>query len=133
MEGRKNKEVLTFLLGIAREKRIHMGKKTDEMDRQIQLLSEEREYRVIVLALALWVLYNCWQAFFRGEAYSPLPMLILCLGVSVQSFSQLAIGRKMVEGDAEYQAPNRLARAILLTVAITAILLGVGAYFAIRN
>ena len=71
--------------------------------------------------------------FFRGEAYSPLPMLILCLGVSVQSFSQLAIGRKMVEGDAEYQAPNRLARAILLTVAITAILLGVGAYFAIRN
>ncbi len=133
MEGRKNKEVLTFLLGIAREKRIHMGKKTDETDRQIRLLAEEREYRAMVLALAVWTPYHCWQAFFRGEAYSPLPMLILCLGVSVQSFSQLAIGRKMVEGDAEYQAPNRLARAILLTVAITAILLGVGAYFAIRN
>lgn len=54
MEGRKNKEVLTFLLGIAREKRIHMGKKTDETDRQIQLLSEEREYRAMVLALAVW-------------------------------------------------------------------------------
>lgn len=54
MEGRKNKEVLTFLLGIAREKRIHMGKKMDEMDQQIQLLSEERGYRVIVLALAVW-------------------------------------------------------------------------------
>ena len=110
-----------------------MKKRMDEMDRQIQLLSEQRGYRVIVLALALWVLYNCWQAFFRGEAYSPLPAQILCLGVSVQSFSQLAIGRKMVEGDAEYQAPNRLARAILLTVAITAILLSVGAYFVIRN
>ena len=46
-----------------------MRNKMDEMDRQIQLLSEERGYRVIVLALALWVLYNCWQAFFRGEAY----------------------------------------------------------------
>lgn len=110
-----------------------MRNRMDEMDRQIQLLSEERGYRVIVLALALWVLYNCWQAFFRGGAYTPLPVLILCLGVSVQSFSQLAIGQKMVEGDAEYQAPNRLARTILLTVAITAILLGVGAYFAIRN
>ena len=43
-----------------------MRNKMDEMDRQIQLLSEERGYRVIVLALALWVLYNCWQAFFRG-------------------------------------------------------------------
>lgn len=69
----------------------------------------------------------------RGGAHDPVPGLILCLGVSVQSFSQLAIGRKMVEGDAEYQAPNRLARAILLTVAITAILLGVGAYLAMGN
>ncbi len=110
-----------------------MRNKMDEMDRQIQLLSEERGYRVIVLALALWVLYNCWQAFFRGEAYSPLPAQILCLGVSVQSFSQVAMNQKMVEGDAEYQAPNRLARTILLTVVITAILLSVGAYFTIRN
>ena len=67
-----------------------MKKRMDEMDRQIQLLSEERGYRVIVLALALWVLYNCWQTFFRGEAYAPLPAQILCLGVSVQSFSQVA-------------------------------------------
>lgn len=57
-----------------------MKKRMDEMDRQIQLLSEERGYRVIVLALALWVLYNCWQTFFRGEAYAPLPAQILCLG-----------------------------------------------------
>lgn len=69
----------------------------------------------------------------RGGAHDPVPGLIRCLGVSAQSVSQLAMGQKMVEGDAEYQAPNRLARAILLTVAITAILLGVGAYFAIRN
>lgn len=110
-----------------------MKKRMDEMDRQIQLLSEERGYRAIVLALALWVLYNCWQTFFRGEAYAPLPALILCLGGSVQSFSQVAMNQKMVEGDAEYQAPNRLARTILLTVVITAILLSVGAYFVIRN
>ena len=60
-----------------------MKKRMDEMDRQIQLLSEERGYRVIVLALALWVLYNCWQTFFRGEAYAPLPAQILCLGARV--------------------------------------------------
>lgn len=53
--------------------------------------------------------------------------------MSVQSFSQVAMNQKMVEGDAEYQAPNRLARTILLTVVITAILLSVGAYFVIRN
>lgn len=44
-----------------------MKKRMDEMDRQIQLLSEERGYRVIVLALALWVLYNCWQTFSGGR------------------------------------------------------------------
>lgn len=110
-----------------------MKKPMDEMDRQIQLLSEERGYRAIVLALALWVLYNCWQGFFRGGAYEPLPTLILCLGVSVQSFSQLAMGQKMVEGDAEYRAPNRLRSAILGTVALTAVLLGAGAYFALHK
>lgn len=63
-----------------------MKKRMDEMDRQIQLLSEERGYRVIVLALALWVLYNCWQTFFRGEAYAPLPAQILCLGGACRAF-----------------------------------------------
>lgn len=133
MEGRKNKEVLTFLLGIAREKRIHMGKKTDETDRQIRLLAEEREYRAMVLALAVWTPYHCWQVPARGGAHDPVPGLIRCLGVSVQSFSQLAIGQKLVEGDPKRQASNRQGQAILLTMAIAAILLWAGAYLAMGN
>lgn len=51
-------------------------KQTDEMERSIQLRSEERGYRAAALALCAW-------ALFHGAAYHPLPSLILCLGAFV--------------------------------------------------
>ena len=51
----------------------------------------------------------------------------------MQSFSQLAMGQKLVEGDPKRQASNRQGQAILLTMAIAAILLWAGAYLAMGN
>mgnify|MGYP000209933487 CR=1 FL=1 len=110
-----------------------MKKKMDEMDRQILLLAEERGYRVILLALCAWTLYNCWQVLAQGGTHNPLPSLILCLGLSVQSFSQLAMGQKMVEGDTEYQGPNKLRRTIILTVVMVTIILSAGVYLVVRQ
>lgn len=61
-------------------------KQMDEMERSIQLRSEERGYRAAVLALCAWTLFHSWQTLFHGAAYHPLPSLILCFAVSVQSF-----------------------------------------------
>lgn len=97
-------------------------KQMDEMERSIQLRSEERGYRAAVLALCAW-------ALFHGAEYHPLPSLILCFAVSVQSFSQIALKQKMVSGDEAYRGPNQPLRAILLSVAAFAAVVSPGVYF----
>ena len=107
-------------------------KKTDEMDRSIQLRAEELGYRAIVLMLCVWTLFRCWQTLVNGAEYRPLPGLILCAGVSIQGFAQMAMKQKMVAGDEEYREPNRLARSIIATVVLTAVILFVGTYFLMK-
>lgn len=101
-------------------------KKMDEMEKAIYLHAMVWGYRTAVLLLSAWTLYNCWRTLALGAEYQPLPGLILCLSVSVQSFYQLAVRQKMVSGDSEYREPNRFLRAVLMTVILTALLLWLG-------
>lgn len=107
-------------------------KKTDEMDRSIQLHSEEWAYRAALLALSAWTLYSSWQTLVHGAAQNPLPSLILCLAVCVQGFSSIVMKKKMVAGDEEYQEPNRLLRAALASIVVAVLILSIGTYFLIR-
>ena len=108
-------------------------KKMDEMDRNIRLRSEEWGFRAVLIALAVWVLYNCWQTLAKGAPYQPLPMLIMCLGVCVQSFSYMGIKQKMISGDEEYHEPNRLLQTILAALFISVLILAVGTYIAVMS
>lgn len=107
-------------------------KKMDEMDRNIQLRSEEMGYRVAMLALCAWTLFNCWQTFANGGKHEPLPSLILCLAVCVQSFSQIVIKQKMVTSDEEYKEPNKLVQTIIASTVIIVIILSIGTYFLLK-
>ncbi|MCI8374158.1 MAG: hypothetical protein HFI29_01795 [Lachnospiraceae bacterium] len=107
-------------------------KKTDEMDRNIQLRAEERGYKTVLLALGVWTLFNCWQTLGKGAPYHPLPGLILCFSVCVQSFSQLALKQRMTAGDEEYREPNKLFWTIVISLLVAVAILGVGTYFMIR-
>ena len=95
-------------------------KKTDEMDRIIQLRPEQLGYRITLLILGLWTLFNCWQTLWNQAPYQPLPGLIFTFAVCVQSFSQMALKQKMTAGDEEYQAPNTLLWTIIGAVLIAA-------------
>ncbi len=107
-------------------------KKMDEMDRNIQLRSEEWGYRSALLALAVWTLFNCCQTLINGAKYSPLPGFILCFAVCVQGFSQLAIKQKMIAGDEEYKEPNKLFWTVIAAVAIVAVIASVGTCFIMK-
>ena len=108
-------------------------KKMDEMDRNIRLRSQEWGFRAVLIALAVWVLYNCWQTLAKGAPYQPLPMLVMCLGVCVQSFSYMGIKQKMISGDEEYHEPNRLLQTILAALFISVLILAVGTYIAVMS
>lgn len=107
-------------------------KKMDEMDRNIQLRSEEWGYRSASLSLAVWTLFNCWQTFMNGETYNPLPGLILCFAVCIQSFSQLAIKQKMIANDEEYKEPNKLLWTVIVAIIIVAIIASLGTYLMMK-
>lgn len=104
-------------------------KKMDEMDRNIHLRSEEWGYRAALLALAVWTFCNCYQTLSHDVPYRPLPGLILCLAVSVQGFTQIALKQRMTSGDEEYRAPNRLLQTLLTAVFLTAAILFFGTFF----
>ena len=107
-------------------------KKMDEMDRNIQLRSEEWGYKVVLSALCAWTLFNMYQALVNGTKFEMLPCLILCGSLCVQWFSGIAMKRKMIAGDEEYKEPNRLVQAIITVIAIIVVILSVGAYLFLK-
>ena len=107
-------------------------KKMDEMDRNIQLHSEEWGYRAALLSLSAWTLFNCWQTLMYDVKHNPLPSLILCFVVCVQGFSQMAMKRKMVAGDEEYREPNKLLRTVITSIVVIVLILSIGTYFLVK-
>ncbi len=107
-------------------------KKLDEMDRKIRLCSEEIAYRFIILVMSIWTIYNCMQTIVKGAEYNILPGLIVCGAVSVQSFSQMYIKQKMIDGDEEYIQPNNFLWSVVWCLVISAILRLLGTYFLVK-
>ena len=103
-------------------------KKMDEMDRDIQLRSEEWGYKTALLGLCAWTGFNIYQALVGGGKLEMLPCLILCLSISVQGFAQTAIKQKMIDGDEDFKEPNKLVQGIFLIIVILIVVLAIGIY-----
>lgn len=108
-------------------------KKLDEMDRSIQLRAEEIGYMVALLTLSIWTLYNVWQTLVNGEKFNIIPVLISCISICAQSFSQAVIKRKMIAGDEEYKEPNKALWMFISIVAIAGMVVALGSYFLINR
>ena len=100
--------------------------KMDEMDRNILLRSEGLAYKVAVISLSLWVIFSSYKSLANDFKHNPLPVLILCLIISVQNFSRIYIKNKMVDGDEEHGKANKFIEIIALTISILAITIFVG-------
>lgn len=100
--------------------------KMDEMDRNILLRSEGLGYKVAVMALSLWVIFSSYKSLVYNFKYNPIPVLILCLTISVQNFSRIYIKNKMVDGDDEYGRANKFMEIIALALSILALIIFIG-------
>lgn len=100
--------------------------KMDEMDRNILLRSEGFGYKVAVISLSLWVIFSSYESLVYNFKYNPIPVLILCLTISVQNFSRIYIKNKMVDGDEEYGRANKFMEIIALTLSILALIIFIG-------
>lgn len=100
----------------------------DEMERKIRLRSEELGYKAVVMALAIWIIFEVYFALANGQRINIVPTLILTLTISVQGFSEMAMKRKMINGDDEYREPNKILWSIIGIIALLAIVLAIGTY-----
>lgn len=98
-------------------------KKMDEMERHIQLRSEELGFRAGVLALSLLTIFNAADAFRTGTNLSILPTLILCLMVSVHGISMIALKQKMTSGEDDYKEENNAAVTVITVIAVIALIM----------
>ena len=108
-------------------------KKLDEMERNLQLRSEEWGYKTVLLALCIWTVFNIYQAVENGTELNMLPCLILCLSVCVQGFTQIVMKRNMIAGDEDDKEPNRLLQTVVAGIVLVAVILSVGAYFLLKK
>ena len=107
-------------------------KKMDEMNRNIKIRSESLGYKVALMCLAIWTLYESWKMLSNGGVLNILPMMVLMVVLCVQGFSEMSMKRKMTSGDEEYKEPNKILWSVIVIIAIVAIVLSIGSYLVLK-
>ena len=108
-------------------------KKIDEMDRSILLRSQSLGYKTAVLVLSIWVLFNSYRTIAKDAKFEIVPVLILCLIITIANFSSIKIKNNMVSGDDEYSEPNKCLEALSIVAALTAIIIFMGSWIILRK
>lgn len=109
-----------------------MKKQLDEMDRVIKLRAESLGFKVAVLFIAMWTLYESFAALTTGQRLNIAPCLMLTFLYSVEGIYEMVLKGRMIKGDEEYREPNKVLWFILAVIAITAITTSVGSLMILR-
>ena len=94
-----------------------MIKQLDEMDKNIKLRSQSYGFKVAILVMAVWTLYESCLVFFTS-AQNPnmIPCIVLMALTLVQYFSASILKRKMTAGDEEYKEPPKTLWVFIETI-----------------
>ena len=103
-----------------------MKKQLDEMERNIRLQSQSLGFKVSLLLLAIWTLYEEIAAFVVKQPANTIPGTILVASCLIEAIYAQSIKHRMVDGDEEYREPNKALWIIVMGVVIAAILVSAG-------
>lgn len=101
-------------------------KKLDEMDKKIRLKAHSASFKVTLLLLSFWTLYESCVAFMEKQAVRSIPGYILLVAVVFESIYEQILKHRMVEGDEEYKEPNKVLLIIITIIVAIAIILSIG-------
>lgn len=105
-----------------------MKKPLDEMERIIKLRSEAMSFKISMLLMVVWTLYEAYTALTTGERLNILPSLVVTVSCAVQSLCEAVIKRRMIRGDDEYKEPNKALLAAVAVIIIAALVVSVGSF-----
>lgn len=105
----------------------------DEMERHILFRAQRNSYLFLVLSLTVWTFYESGRVYLHHTRLNLVPCLLLVVSVLIQSFSQLILTRAAVKGDEDSYETGPLARLVVLTCILAAILAAVGGAFVLLS
>lgn len=107
-------------------------KKLDEMDKKIRLQSQSLSFKIALLLLSFWTIYECCIAFMEKRAPNSISVYILLAVVVFEGIYEQVLKHRIVQDDEEYKEPNQAFLAIIAIVAVVAVLLSVGSILMFR-
>ncbi len=107
-------------------------KKLDEMDKKIRLQAHSLTFRITLLLLSLWTIYEHYIAFVEKQSANSVPGYFLIFALVFEGVYELILKHRMVEGDEEYKEPNKALLIILATIVVVALIISIGSILLLK-
>lgn len=104
-----------------------MKKQLDEMESQIKLESQSLGFKVTVLLLAFWTIYEGISSIVRIQPRNIMPCMILIIACISQYVSEQSLKHRMVVGDEDYKEPNKAFWTVIMIFVSIAVIISAGA------
>lgn len=101
-------------------------KKLDEMDKKIRLQSHSLSFKITLLLLSFWTIYESYIAFMEKQATYSVSGYILVIAVVFEGIYEQILKHRMVEGDEEYKEPNKALLMVIAIIIVVALVLSIG-------
>lgn len=110
-----------------------MKKPLDEMDRNIKLRAESLGFKISMLLMSIWTLYESYIALTTGARLNILPCLMVTASCAAESLCETIIKHRMIKGDDEYREPNKALLAAVAAITTAAVIVAVGTFLILRS
>lgn len=108
-------------------------RKMDEMEKNIALKAQRNALIYVLLALAVWSLYESFKAYTQHTSANSIPSFLLVTTSLVQIFSQLVLQKRVIKGDDEYKDDNPLLKIIIVGAIISAVIVSIGVWLIVSG
>ena len=78
-------------------------KKLDEMDKKIRMQSQSLSFRITLLFLSFWTIYEGYIAFAEKQPPNSISGYILVIVLVFEGIYEQILKHHMVDGDEEYK------------------------------
>lgn len=105
----------------------------DEMEKDIALKSQRNALIYVILTLFIWTMYESYKVYTFHTSINLAPCFVLVTTTLVQTFSQLILQRRAVQGDEEYGTLTPLFKFLIIAIVTGGIIASLGAWLLISR
>lgn len=102
------------------------------MDKKILLQSHSLSFKITLLLLSLWTIYENYVAFMEKQAAHSISGYILVIALVFEGIYEQILKHRMVQGDEEYKEPNKALLTVIAIIVAVALIISIGSILLFR-